>query len=179
MSIAEINPQIDSNLLVEHDLQIHYDYESELAAQLVENSRQPHILKWTPEDAERTFITQHSTERWGASSENPPLFVWLGNAANELAGIAFMINGQSRELGPPRIFGARVYEGYLNRGLGTLLGLELHQRYDKSRSLSTRFYMPVQNNAAFALGLKLGYTLSNDHAVSVPAGKMAMVRNRR
>jgi len=56
----------------------------ELEKQLVEKSRQPNILKYTPKDAAQRFSDQDALERWRAGGRE---IHWLLGPGNDLAGI--------------------------------------------------------------------------------------------
>lgn len=156
MSIVEQQLNLDTA-----NVQLNFGWEEVLTKQLVENSRQPHIEEMT-EDPELLFSSETKVEEWLAErfSTDDPMIAWLGGAAGDLAGLAWIQNAHLRRNKGQRLFGVRVYEGYLGQGHGTRLTKAIHERFDTERpGAVSRFTMRKQNNAGFVLGAIAGYKL--------------------
>jgi GNAT superfamily N-acetyltransferase len=131
--------------------------------QIATNSKQDHIRQWTPRDHDELFRSEKAVNEWYGNRFNgkDPLIVWLGNAAGELAGLAWVENIDRKRSAALRIFGVRVYDGFREQGLGTALADEVHHVIDtKRRGMKTSYRMKRTNNAAFSIGVGLGYKLN-------------------
>ena len=131
---------------------------------LVEKSQEELIQYMTPKDAEEYFTDTDAGEKWYFETAKEPLILWLGTLAGDLAGMAYITNCKDKYIDQSGlcIAGIRIYDGYRDKGYGTELSRELHNIYDEVPRKSTQFSMQIDNNAAFALGIKFGYRLKNE-----------------
>jgi RimJ/RimL family protein N-acetyltransferase len=91
----------------------------DLERQLIEKSREPSILKYTPKDSSRRFRDQKSLEAWRAGGRE---VYWLLGQDDDLAGIIWYgkkdfpldIDLPDR---PTETFAIRIYDGYNGHGL--------------------------------------------------------------
>lgn len=157
-------------------LTLHYGWDEKLVDQLVEKSRQPHIEEMTPEDPEWKFRSPEKAAKWGNRSNT--ICAWLGTAAGELAGIAWIENAY--KLSHPtgsRIFGVRIYDGFEDQKYGIALAEAVHQKLDSVGSrLPSQFMMDPRNNKGFSIGIHAGYRLDLNRS---GIGKHMYVRNPR
>jgi hypothetical protein len=97
---------------------IHRGLPEQFVNQLVEKSKQPHILRWTPNDAALRFGDTDSV----ASHIDKGRHMYSLASGDDLAGIIWYGNKEfpTREFGPQpanQTFAIRIYEGYLRQGL--------------------------------------------------------------
>lgn len=137
-----------------------------LEQQLVTKSRQPHILKFTPNDAGSRFKDLATLEqRWNSQKRE---YVWLIGPENDLAGIIwfgpkpFPLDLKLPEH-PTDTFAIRLYENYLGKGLAKpfleqALSIEHHRRLQQGEApLSIWGETDTTNPAAIATYDKIGF----------------------
>ncbi|MDO8335831.1 MAG: hypothetical protein Q7T74_03575 [Candidatus Saccharibacteria bacterium] len=83
--------------------------------QIIENSRQPHIFDFAPDDAARRFKDVESLALW---AEEGKVVFCLSDASMSLAGLAWF-GKRTNEHAPglDTTFAIRMYEGFVGRGL--------------------------------------------------------------
>jgi GNAT superfamily N-acetyltransferase len=93
--------------------------DEDLETQLISKSRQPSILKYTPNDAKKRFGNPAMLKQWRAKGRQ---IHWLLGADNDLAGIIWY--GKSKfpldlklAQTPEETFAIRIYDGYAGHGL--------------------------------------------------------------
>ena len=176
MSVIDKNELYMSPALAEYGLEFREGYSEELAEQILINSQQESIRRWAIEDSRGPFRSMHSIEEWATMVERPPLIVSLGAAANKLAAVAWITSIGCETLLPRRQFGIRVYEGYQEKGIGTVLGAEIPLQHAEIETSQTSFDIANNNNRMFALGTRLGYRLDNGMGTTKISGRMTMVK---
>jgi ribosomal protein S18 acetylase RimI-like enzyme len=109
--------------LVEKGFYLYEGLDVDLATQLVERSREPHIAPTCPNDPTKRFANLEAVERWQAKGRLAmPLVKGIGSGALELAGFGWMGPGKPGE-DEPQIPGAeitfaiRLYESALGQRL--------------------------------------------------------------
>jgi hypothetical protein len=167
MSVIETDSLVNT-LPPKEDLFLRFDWPRGLDQQVVVNSQQDHIVKYEPDDTDVIFNSISSVREWRRYrfDHDNPVRLWLGTAANQLAGIAWIENAHREK--ESRLAGVRIYEGFEKQGYGTMLSEMVHEMYDKlTPPKETRFVMRPSNNAAFIIGaVKLGYKLSDSNGNS-------------
>lgn len=90
-----------------------------LDAQLIQKSRQPKIMQYTPNDAKQRFGDAAMLQQWRAKGRE---IHWLLGPDNDLAGIiwygksTFPLDIELPEV-PEETFAIRLYDGYTGHGL--------------------------------------------------------------
>jgi phosphoglucosamine mutase len=137
-----------------------------LENQLIQKSRQPNILKHTPNDAQKRFGDQAMLEKWLTKGRE---IHWLLGAANDLAGImwygksTFPLDLQLPEI-PQETFAIRIYDGYSGHGLAKPFirqSLRIYEERKQARGEPIRgiwLQTDIDNPAAMAVYGKFGYT---------------------
>lgn len=150
----------------------------ELARQLVEKSRQPNILKFTPKDASKRFGDEEMFKKWLAADRE---IYWLVGEDNDLAGIIwygkkdFPLDIDTPEK-PTETFAIRLYDGYSGHGLAVPAmrqTLRMHVRAARKRGEQPAgiwLETDDDNPAALHVYTKFGY-----HEVHRGEGRVAMV----
>lgn len=137
----------------------------ELEQQLIAKSRQPNILKFTPNDAKKRFGDQTMLDAWRAKGRE---IHWLLGKNNDLAGIIWYGKSQfPLDIALPEIpeetFAIRIYDGYAGHGLARSalrLSLEAHVHSKQSRGEAVSGIWgqtDIDNPAALAVYVKFGY----------------------
>lgn len=139
--------------------------DTDLEDQLIEKSRQPNILKYTPKDAKERFGDRDMLERWLAKGR---VIHWLLGPDNDLAGIIwygkskFPLDVQLPET-PDETFAIRIYDGYNGHGLAKpfmRLSLQTAARQKQARGEPVTgiwLQTDIDNPAAVAAYTKFGY----------------------
>ncbi len=126
-----------------------------LAEELVEVSRQSHILKHTPNDAARRFVDSGSAREWYEGNER---HIYTLRKDEKLAGIVWFSRNEQPQLGADYTFAIRVYQEALGQGMSEPLMRQAHDDFlashpDTSVWLATDW----DNKAALKLYDKFGY----------------------
>ncbi|HUD10879.1 MAG TPA: hypothetical protein VMS08_00590 [Candidatus Saccharimonadia bacterium] len=142
-----------------------YGRNAKLERQLIEKSREPDILKFTPNDAGKRFGDQASLEQWLRSGRE---LLWLVGPDNDLAGIVwyapkpFPLDITTPE-NPTDTFGVRLYHGYAGKSLA-IPALEQSLYLEAGRRKSRGEVVPsiwgetdTDNPAALATYTRIGY----------------------
>lgn len=148
--------------LVDH---IALDPDPNLENQLLVKSRQPDILKYTPNDAKKRFGSHQMYQEWLAKGRE---IHWLVGPEDDLAGIIwygpadFPLDLDLNQT-PGETFAIRLYEGYAGHGLARpfmKLSLKAHLQQKQSHSKEIKgiwLQTDVDNQAALAVYTKFGY----------------------
>lgn len=146
-----------------------------LAGELVENTQQEQVQKWIPLPEDETwFVCEERAHHWFENDGGKPLIIGLGNQAMKLAGVAWITNMGVVKKRMGNQFGIRVYDGYREQGVGSYLGRNIHRMFDEERKGTLSYSMHVANQAAFALGIPLGYKMEEGRT----SREIDMVRKR-
>lgn len=133
--------------------------------QLIEKSRQPNILKYTPKDAAQRFGSKEMFESWRSGGRE---VYWLVGSDNDLAGIiwygkkAFPLKTDLPEM-PSETFAIRIYDGYSGHGLAVPAmkqTLALHAKAAQARGDKVAgiwLETDTDNPAALKVYTRLGY----------------------
>jgi GNAT superfamily N-acetyltransferase len=136
-----------------------------LEEQLIQKSRQPNILKYTPNDAKERFGDQAMLQKWLDKGRE---IHWLLGSGHDLAGIIwygkskFPLDIQLPET-PQETFAIRIYEGYSGHGLArSFMTQSLHVaiKLKKDRGepiVGIWLQTDLDNQAAVAAYTKFGY----------------------
>ncbi len=114
---------IDQSFLHERDLEVMVGLTPELAEQLIENSKQEHIVASCEHDADERFVDMDSLQAWQERGHLVlPLVRKLGNGTLRLVGIGWFRAGESRgEHGPipgsKATLAIRLYQEGLRQGI--------------------------------------------------------------
>lgn len=128
-----------------------------LAEQLIEKSQESYIHKWAPSDSDVHFTSTKQIRWWNRVSAGKPLIMSAGTAAGELAAFAYITNVGQVNKKEGRTLEVRVYEGFREQEVGTMLGRLILDKYSEQYSGRTRVQMTSNNQAAFSLAVDLGY----------------------
>lgn len=155
---------------------MHHGWSAELVGKLAIKSQEEFMMQQTPLDAHLFSRGFEIADDWFRITAKKPLIAWLGTLTGDLAGIAWITNPNKDQhnTSGTSIFSAKVYEGYRQQGVGTILGAEVHRRYDEVSCASTQFTVRTNNNAAFSLGIKFGYKLDDEKGST--QGQITLVR---
>jgi hypothetical protein len=137
----------------------------ELELQLVAKSKQPHVLKSTPNDAAERFSSLEAIQERKKTKKRD--YYWLLGANNDLAGIiwfgpkAFPLELQLPEH-PIDTFAIRLYQNYLGKGLAVpffeqSLSVEYARRQERGETMSLWGVTDSENSTALAVYLKVGF----------------------
>ncbi len=137
----------------------------ELERQLIEKSRQPSILKYTPNDSARRFGDKRMFDAWRAGGRE---IHWLVGKDGDLAGIIWYGKKPlplqlALPETPEETFAIRLYEGYTGHRLSVPFmrqSLAIHARHklDRGEPVSGIWLeTDVDNPAALAAYTKFGY----------------------
>lgn len=139
--------------------------DSGLEKQLVEKSRQPNILRFTPNDAAKRFGDQAMLEKWYSGGRE---IHWLLGEDDDLAGIIwygkkpFPAEADLDEK-PGETFAIRLYDGYTGHHLSVPFmrqSLSIHAKLrEEAGEPLTGLWLEtdVDNPAALAAYTKFGY----------------------
>jgi GNAT superfamily N-acetyltransferase len=143
-----------------------------LEAQLISKSRQPNILKYTPNDAKKRFGSHEMFKQWLAKGRE---IHWLLGASSDLAGIIwygksnFPLDIKLPET-PQETFAIRLYDGYAGRRLARPfmeLSLKTAVKLKQARGepiVGIWLQTDTDNPAAIAAYTKFGYQeVARDH----------------
>lgn len=139
--------------------------DQDLEAQLINKSRQPNILRFTPNDAAKRFGDQAMLNNWLAKGRE---IHWLLGADDDLAGIIwygklpFPLQPDSEET-PEYTFAIRLYDGYTGHRLSVpfmeqSLGIYARSKQEAGEPLTGLWLeTDIDNPAALAAYTKFGY----------------------
>ena len=102
------------NPLRKHRYLIERGWSDELADQLVSASREPQIVRYTPNDAAERFSTPEAAQEWYERKQ--PTIYALSRAA-ELAGVIWYSHRPRPELAADHTFAIRMYDSARGKGL--------------------------------------------------------------
>ena len=121
-NVQPLPEAIDQAELHERGLYVVNGLTAALGAQLVERSREPHIVEYCPNDSGGRFGDLQRIAKWQSKGRLAlPLVRGLGNGALELAGFGWMGPGTPGEDEPPipgaeTTFAIRLYQGAFGQG---------------------------------------------------------------
>lgn len=137
----------------------------DLVEQLIEKSRQPNILKYTPNDAAKRFGDRAMFDAWKAGGRE---IYWLVGEGGDLAGIIwygkkdFPLQIDLPEK-PTETFAIRIYDGYSGHGLAVPAmrqTLRMHEQAAVARGETPPgiwLETDVDNPAALKVYTRFGY----------------------
>ncbi len=140
-------------------------WEDDLAAELPELSRQPHILRSTPKDASRRFTDQESADLWYDDENKLPSVYTFRLGGLSVGGLVWMSSQQHVDTpGAHYTSGFRMYQGAVGRGLARPFSEVAHEDFFNLHPTSGIWLETDETNAAaLALYEKLGYTEIANH----------------
>ncbi len=144
--------------------------------QLVDKSKQLHIVKSTPNDASRRFPDRTAFRVWYGSNH---IVHWLIGDSNDLAGMIwytvkkYPLDTYPLNENPTETFAIRLYEGYIGHHLAVpFMKFSLHlankKKNEQNSALTDMWLQTTPDNlAAIASYVKLGYkeTFRDEHKV--------------
>ncbi len=125
----------------------------ELAAKIVENSRQPLILAMAPRDASERFTDVETAMRWFHSSSDRQFYSLA--RASQLAGVLWFTKKALEDA--EYTLAIRMYDPFVGQGLGTLFSDDAHRRFMDIYEGNTWADINVDNHASQRLAFKSGY----------------------
>lgn len=119
--------------------------------QIIENSRQQHIVNSVPDDAARRFNDEQSLAFWAAQRR---VVFCLSDASMSLAGLAWF-GRKTNEHAPgfDTTFAIRMYEGFVGRGLAAPFLRMAHDRVGRYLNVASGTW--VETAATNTRSLKL------------------------
>lgn len=150
-------------------LSVYEGWNEKLACDLVVASVQPHIKRYTPNDAAKRFVSLESANEWYTVKNHTTYSLYHSDT---LAGIIWFRPGPKPELGAEYSFAIRLYEDAIGKGLAYPFARIAHHDYAVKVGLLTVWLETDGDNAA-ALHLykKLGYQKVGEHD-----GRITMVK---
>ena len=147
-------------------------WDDRIASQLVENSIQPEILKWTPKDHKERFSSLEAANEW---HERDPHVVYALARAAELAGVIWFTKKQTADVDANYTFAIRMYELARGRGLSGEFASATLGDFNETTNYQESVWLETDTNNTVALHLyeKLGF-----RDVLVSDGRIKMVRER-
>ncbi|MGH7192834.1 MAG: hypothetical protein ACREJM_04770 [Candidatus Saccharimonadales bacterium] len=139
--------------------------DADLEKQLIKKSREPNILRFTPNDAARRFGDESMLEDWLSKGRE---IHWLIGEGDDLAGIiwygklAFPSKADSEEA-PEYTFAIRLYQGYTGHHLSVpfmrqSVGIYARAKQEAGEPLTGLWLeTDIDNPAALAAYTKFGY----------------------
>lgn len=135
-----------------------------LAPELVEASKEPRIMQFTPNDHLKRFSTVEAANSWHDNSEkNPVIYALRDETSRELAGIAWFSRQQHEHINPTysTTFAIRLYDIARSQGLSYPFAQVVHNDYTSAPEIERgNIWLETDqdNIAAQKLYEKLGYT---------------------
>lgn len=154
-------------------LQVSRGWNDEIARELVEVSRQPHIRATTPRDASERFVNLESAHAWFENSRKQPIVytMRLGELGNALSGLIWFSRQNHPDAhGFAYTSGFRLYEGAVGRGLARPFAEIAHNDFsDINPQDGVWLETNADNTPAVKLYGRLGY-----ETVAERAGRLIM-----
>ncbi|MFZ2126612.1 MAG: hypothetical protein WAV04_03830 [Candidatus Microsaccharimonas sp.] len=170
-ALIEANNYSNDERLATLGLAIYKGWDTELAEQLVERSKEATIKLMTPRDSAERFPTVSKAHEWYNSR---PKVVYSLSKAAELAGVIWFSEQPYR--GADKTFAIRLYDSVRGRGLAKSfakaahLDHELLGGYDGDTWLETG----AENIAAQGLFVQMRYQRIKD--LTIPSDRVRMMR---
>ena len=168
----QIFPVYGLDRLIDEKLTVVEGWDQTLAAQLVEASREPGILKHTPRDSSERFRNIDSANEWYDQDKNRIIYALA--KTSELAGIIWFSNKSTLGIEADYTFAIRMYEIARGKGLSEIFARTAISDFEHKSGYSGDIWLETDadNMAAMHLYDKLGYKTSLQ-----ADGRVTMVRS--